>query len=114
MLLVGALAAAAPALPKVVVAAFSEATPGAAIPEGFETLSIDDDGPPTAYSIVRDSSGTPVVKAVASNAATGLVKRQTIDLEEYPVLEWRWNAERVLDGGNVNKKAATTTRRAST
>jgi hypothetical protein len=92
-------------LEAIVVAAFSEATPDEPLPDAFETLSIDDDGPPTRYTVVRDESGTPVVKAVAENAATGVVKRRQIDLEEYPVLEWRWKAENVLEKGDVSEKS---------
>jgi hypothetical protein len=104
---------AAPVLPekalpeKIVVAAFSEALPGQPLPEGFETLSLDDDGPPTEYTVVRADrlGGTPVVKAVARNAATGLVKRRRIDLSEYPVLEWSWKVEHVLEQGDATKKS---------
>ena len=93
---------------QIVVAAFSEATPGASIPAGFDTLSLDDDGPPTRYTVVRSGDrrgGTPVVKAVAKNAATGLVKRRRVDLSEYPVLTWRWKVDHVLDGGDATKKS---------
>ena len=105
VVLAGTLAAAAPGLPALVVAAFSEATPGQPPPASYERISLDDDGPPTRYTVVRDSSGTPVVKAFAHNAATSLGKRLRIDLDEYPVLEWRWKVEDVLEAGDVTKKS---------
>ena len=105
LLAAGALAAAVPA-PALVAVAFSEAMPGQPLPGVYETLTLDDGSPPTQYTVVRDSSGTPVVKAVSENAASGVAKRQPpIDLATYPVMEWRWKVENVLEGGDATKKS---------
>lgn len=43
----------------------------------------------TIYSFVKDGDKT-VLKAHANNSASGLFKEQTINLAEYPYLNWRW------------------------
>lgn len=86
------------------VALFSEVAPGDVLPDSFETMSLEDDVAPTRYTVVRDEEGTPVVKATSSDAASGILRRIRVDLEEYPVVEWRWRAENVLDGGDAARK----------
>ncbi len=102
--LAGVLAA-RPLADPLVIAAFSEATPGEGLPEAFETLTLEEGTPPTSYTIVRDEEGTPVVKAVSEDAASGIIRRERIDLEAYPVIEWRWKVENVLEKGDVTRKS---------
>ena len=86
----------------VTVAAFSSMTPGATV-DGFETLSLGD-ADETAYALV-DDAGSTVVKAEASNSASGLIRRITIDPADTPVLSWRWKVDNVLEKGNVRRKS---------
>ena len=39
-----------------------------------------------------------VLKAVSQNSASGLIKKIRIDLEKFPVLNWRWRIENRLPG----------------
>jgi hypothetical protein len=43
------------------------------------------------------------VKAVSENAASGLVRREKVDLDERPILTWRWRAEEPLRGAEAGE-----------
>ena len=45
------------------------------------------------------------VRAVSSNAASGLVRRQEVDLTEKPELVWRWRAEQPLRGADADEQS---------
>jgi len=82
--------------------AFSENEPGKEMPTGWESLTfrgIDE----TRYSLV-DYNGTTVVKAESNKASSGLIRRQEIDLAEYPILRWSWKTEQVFELGDVTSK----------
>lgn len=49
----------------------------------------------TKYSIVGDEDQL-VLKANSQQSASGLVKKQTIDLYKTPILNWRWKVENPL------------------
>ena len=51
-----------------------------------------------------DDNGTVVVKAVSRGSASGLVRAVDIDPMRYPVLEWRWKVENILEKGDVTRK----------
>lgn len=60
-------------------------------------------GGQTDYSLVEEG-GTVVVKAVSSQSATGLARVISIDPAEYPVIEWRWKVNNVLQKGDATSK----------
>ena len=45
------------------------------------------------------------VKAVSSDAASGLVRRRNVDLTQRPVLSWRWRAEQPLQGADADEQS---------
>lgn len=49
----------------------------------------------TMYRLVEDE-GTTVLRATSEDSASGLVKHQRIDLQNYPYLNWRWRIHRRL------------------
>lgn len=49
----------------------------------------------TEYKLFKDNEIT-VLKAVSQNAASGLVKKQQIDLTKTPFLNWSWKVEHSL------------------
>lgn len=58
----------------------------------------------TVYEQV-DVDGTPAVRAQCTEAtASGLFRRETIDLTETPILEWRWRVDAVFDGIDETQK----------
>ncbi len=98
---VAALVVSGAARPDIVVAAFSNLTPGGRV-VGWESLN-PGRGSETAYTVVRDG-GSVVVRAEASRSASGLVRRIRIDPAATPTLVWRWKVDGVIDGGDVSRR----------
>ena len=73
-------------------------------PIGWEPLTFPKIPTHTQYTVVRDE-GTTVVRAVSEAAASGLVRKTTIALTDYPILRWRWKVERILTKSDIRKKA---------
>ena len=55
----------------------------------------------TAYEPV-DIDGRSVVRATSRGTASGLFRKQRIDLEKTPILEWTWRVERTL--GDIDER----------
>jgi hypothetical protein len=89
---------------QLVVGNFSLATPGGPFPEGWEPLLFEKIQKHTQYDLVKDGEQV-VVKAVSRQSSSGLTKELTIDPKEYPVIEWRWKVENILQKGDVSKKS---------
>lgn len=58
----------------------------------------------TAYKVVHDATGN-VLKAQSHGAASALILEKKIDLQEFPVLSWRWKVANVLPKGDARSKA---------
>lgn len=58
----------------------------------------------TRYDLFRLDQQT-VLKAVSENAASGLVKKIRVDLQQTPYLNWRWRTESRLEGMNERQKS---------
>ncbi|MFO0774267.1 MAG: DUF3047 domain-containing protein [Nitrospiraceae bacterium] len=86
------------------VGAFSAASLGDARPVGWDPLTFSKIPAHTMYAVVEDDR-THVVHAVAKVSAGGLIARRTIDLREYPIVEWRWKVGNLLAKGDVTKKS---------
>jgi hypothetical protein len=82
---------------------FSSGKPGAALPAGWEPVKITDQKKPTEYKLV-DNGGTTVLAAKSEAAATGLAQRIPIDVDKWPIVEWRWKVSRLIDSAD-NAKA---------
>jgi hypothetical protein len=57
----------------------------------------------TEYRVVRDETGH-VLMAESRGAASGLILEKEIDLEEFPILSWRWKVENILEKGDARRK----------
>ncbi len=88
---------------RLTVGAFSSADTSQAIPDGWERIAFSKIDARTQYDLVVMDS-TVVLRAQSDGAASGLVTRRRIDPNEYPVIEWRWRVNRVLDDGNARTK----------
>jgi hypothetical protein len=86
------------------IGAFSEADPADDHPPGWTPLSFQDIDNRTEYRLVRVDS-TVVVRAESNGGASGLVRRQQIDPHDFPIMEWRWKVNRVLDAGDASKRS---------
>ena len=82
---------------------FSIAEAGGPFPDSWKPLTFEKIEKHTQYTLVEDN-GTVAVKAVSRASASGLVREVDIDPMRYPVVEWRWKVENVLEKGDVTRK----------
>lgn len=101
VLFAGTLQAESPAT--IHVGAFSRTEAGGPYPDSWEPLTFHKIDAHTEYSLVEDG-GTVVLKAVSRGSSSGLTREVTIDPKEYPIVEWRWKIENVLQKGDVTTK----------
>lgn len=59
---------------------------------------------PTRYRIV-DDRGVRVLRADCSASASGLIRRERVDLGRTPILQWRWRTRALLTGTNEREKS---------
>lgn len=85
------------------VANFSMAPVGTALPSDWEPLNFPNIARHTTYEIVTDG-GAAVVKAVSEAAASGLTRKIDIDLKKYPIMQWRWKVDNVIQNSDVTSK----------
>ena len=85
------------------VGTFSRAQAGGPFPDSWKPLTFDKIDEHTTYSLVEDD-GTVVLKAVSRGSSSGLTREVTIDPKQYPIVEWRWKIENVLQKGDVTTK----------
>ncbi len=105
MLIAGLLLTAATSHPDVLrVGNFSGSNPAETTPPSWQPLSFQDIDNRTQYRLVRADS-TVVMKATSDGGASGLVTRQRIDPMDYPIVEWRWKVNGVLERGDATKKS---------
>ena len=105
-LLVGGLVGAALLGPPLLrVGHFSAEAPSPTPPEGWERIRFGENDASTQYDLVRADSAV-VLRAESDNGASGLISRPTVDLEEYPVLEWRWKVEALPANADITEKTA--------
>ncbi|MEP7181442.1 MAG: DUF3047 domain-containing protein [Betaproteobacteria bacterium] len=95
--LAASLPAAAQQPPGVVT--FSSAKPGTALPPGWEVAKITENKKPTEYRLI-ENDGHTVLQAVAVAAASGLAQRIPIDLNQWPLVEWRWKVNRLIESAD--------------
>ncbi|MGB5438608.1 MAG: DUF3047 domain-containing protein [Gammaproteobacteria bacterium] len=82
---------------------FSSSRPGASLPDGWQPLTFSRIPRHSDYSLV-DEDGTLVIKAVSEQSASGLVRQMSIDPSAYPLIQWRWKVNNVLQKGDVTRK----------
>lgn len=59
----------------------------------------------TDYKIVNDVNGMNVLMAESHNSASGLFKKQRIDLQKTPYLNWSWKTDKLYSGLNERVKS---------
>ncbi|MFZ5875692.1 MAG: DUF3047 domain-containing protein [Nitrospirota bacterium] len=87
-----------------VVGAFSQAPEGS-LPPGWkpEIFKKGKKAKQTTYEVVRDGE-TTVLRADSVGTASGLEHEVSVDLQEYPVLRWRWKVDNVVVAGDPRRK----------
>jgi hypothetical protein len=84
------------------IAPFSAAKAGAALPAGWELVTLPGLAPP-AVALVEDE-GVTVLRLRAVNAAGSAAYRLAADATRTPLLSWRWKVDRVLDRADLMRK----------
>ena len=85
------------------VGMFSSSRASESLPDGWQPLTFRRINRHTDYSLV-DESGTVVVKAISDQSASGLMRAISIDPAEYPIIQWRWKVNSILQKGDVTSK----------
>lgn len=73
------------------------------LPDGWKPLTFSRIKRHTDYSLVA-VDGAVVVKAVSDQSASGLTRAISIDPAKYPVIQWQWKVDNILQKGNPTSK----------
>jgi len=83
------------------IAPFSAATPGLALPAGWEPLTVPN-LKPNLFDLVEDG-GRVVLRARSAQSASSLAFRVDADPAKSPILAWRWKIDRVVAGADLSQ-----------
>ena len=86
------------------VGLFSAASPGDALPAGWEPLTFDNIPRHTDYKLVESEVGI-VLRAESRQSASGLIRKKELDPKTWPMLTWQWRISNVYEKGDVSKKS---------
>ena len=86
------------------VGAFSSAQAGGTYPEGWKPLLFEKIPTHTLYELVQDE-GQVVVKAISKQSSSGLTRELHFNPKDYPIVQWRWKIENILEKGDVTTKS---------
>lgn len=79
--------------------------PRGALPPDWRALTFPGIKAHTRYSVVADAEHGQVVRADATASASGLVRRVDVDPRKWPMLRWRWKADRLVERSDIATKA---------
>jgi hypothetical protein len=82
---------------------FSSSRASEILPTGWQPLTFSRINRHTDYFLVEDE-GTVVIEAVSEQSASGLTRAISISPAQFPVIEWRWKVNNVLQQGDVTSK----------
>jgi hypothetical protein len=82
---------------------FSDLTPGVELPETWEPMTFSGIDRHTGYTLIKND-GRSVIKAHSQNAASGLIRFLRIDPAKYPVIQWQWKIDHVLEKGDAKTR----------
>ncbi|MDP1537129.1 MAG: DUF3047 domain-containing protein [Burkholderiales bacterium] len=86
-----------------VVAAFSTARPGGALPAGWAPLAAANIKNLTRYTLVDDNSVT-VLRAESQAGASGLSRALRVNPAEWPWLRWRWKIDNLIADADLRTR----------
>lgn len=89
--------------PVLQIGAFSSADIDQPLPSEWVPLTFPQVSRHTKYELVKDGD-TTVVRATSHNAASGLARSVSIDLKQYPIVQWRWKINNVLVTSDATTK----------
>jgi hypothetical protein len=73
------------------------------LPPGWEPLEFKKIPRHTIYTLVEDGTSV-VVRAESRASASGLIRRQPIEPQRLPILEWSWKISNLLEKADVTTK----------
>jgi hypothetical protein len=85
------------------VGRFSELSPSDQLPLNWEPLVFPNIKRQTTYTLIREKAST-VIRADSDASASGLIHAIRIDANRYPILQWKWKINHVLDKGDLTRK----------
>ena len=97
--MIAALAAAA-----ATIAAFSAATPGAALPDGWQPLQLPRVAP-AELALVADDGGVTVLRVRTERSAGAAAFELRASPGDAPRLAWRWKVDRALGSADARTRA---------
>jgi hypothetical protein len=86
-----------------VVGDFSTLAPGKELPEIWEAMIFSGIDRHTGYTLIQEDNRT-VIKADSRNAASGLIRFVRVDTAEYPIIQWQWKIDHVLEKGDAQTR----------
>jgi hypothetical protein len=105
LIALGAVLTPALAQNRVEVGAFSKLAPGT-MPADWKPLTFKKIERKTDYAVVADEqSGASVIQAQSNASASGLVRNLSVDLKQFPILQWRWKVSNTLAKADPKNKA---------
>jgi hypothetical protein len=78
-------------------------SPSTALPPDWSHMILNKKHPPTVYKILRTDNRT-VLQATAQSSASALMRKVSINIKEYPIIEWTWKITSIFKRGNVIDK----------
>jgi hypothetical protein len=82
---------------------FSSSRVSEILPTGWQPLTFSRINRHTDYFLVEDE-GAVVIEAVSEQSASGLTRAISLYPAQFPVIEWRWKVNNVLQQGDVTSK----------
>ncbi len=87
-----------------IIGHFSQLPQEDELPQGWEPLVFDKIDAHTSYHHVVDQ-GRGVIRADSKGSSSGLIHKEEIDPNTWPVISWSWKVDRVLARGDASKKS---------
>ena len=89
--------------PVLTVGDFSQADAGETTPKYWEPLTFKKIKTHTIYEMVEDQ-GRTVIKAHSQASASGLIRKISIDVKKYPIIQWQWKISQINEKSDVTQK----------
>lgn len=84
------------------IGAFSENPSNSPFVDGWQSMKLGN-RTQTDYRVV-EHQGMRAIQAMSEKSASGLLKRVDINPEDYPILTWQWQIDKVISEGSLTKK----------
>lgn len=88
----------------ILVGDFSSPTDDSGLPPHWQPLTFADIDRTTSYNQVM-LTGHRVIEARTEGGASGLMRKITIDPQNFPLIRWQWQIQAVVAKGDLHKKA---------